>query len=165
MQQHSRPAWAEHHGHGARGRGNRFQVQQRLPRGLTCEAQWPIARDQLFERVASASTGVALLAATILLREHRDVESHEGAHVCCEITVAVRYENDFVNGGYARHHLHDARVELASLAIHALEPCDFLFVFHRRRSVDRQIEVVARLGFPRLHAPFATVYRNRAGCS
>ncbi len=162
MQQHTRPARAEHDGHRASRRRNGLEIQQRLTRRFARKLQRAIACYELIQREAATGTCVALLATAVLLHEHGNIEAHQRTHVRGQLALTVRNEHDLVHGGDTRHHLHDARVELACLTIDTLEPRDLLLVLHRRGDVDGQIEAVARLGLPRLHATFAALRSDGA---
>src|SRR6185437_14245561 len=83
VQQDARPAWPEHDGHGPRGRRHGLQIDQGLPRGLARERKRPIAGDELRERVAPAGAAVTLLAPSVLLDQHRHVETYERSDIRC----------------------------------------------------------------------------------
>ncbi len=76
VQQDARPARPQHNSHGT-GRGrDRLEIHQPLAHRLARQLQGPIPLYQLGERVASAHTGIALLTTTVLLDQHRHVETH-----------------------------------------------------------------------------------------
>ena len=134
VQQDAGPARPEHHGHGARRRGHGVEIHQRLAHGFAREREGFVVRHQLGQRDASAGARVTLLATSVLLDDDRDVEAHQRPHVGGQMPVAVGDQHHFVHGDDARHHLLDARIHLARLAIDALEPRD---LFARREAAHR----------------------------
>ena len=92
---------------------------------------------QFADRLPSLPPSIETLAP--VLTEWLDQRARWGrtqTRICCELALTIRDQNYFMHGRDAGHHLHDARIQLACFAVHALEPRDLLLVLHRRRNVD-----------------------------
>ncbi len=62
-----------------------------------------------------------------------------------------------MHGGDARGDMHDARIDLARLAVDSLQPGDLVLVGKRGDGIGRQIQAVARLRAPGADAPIAAL--------
>src|SRR5581483_9077578 len=147
--------------HGTRGCRNRLQVHQPLAHRLSRELQRAIARDQLREGVAAAHTGVALLTASILLHEHRNVETHERPNIRGELSLARCDEHHVVHGCNARSDMYYTRIDATRFAIDALEPGDLVLGGDRGNRVRRQIELMSGAWVPGLHATITALHGDR----
>src|ERR1700761_9322494 len=81
VQQHARPAGTEHYRHRSGGGIDRIEIDQGLAHRLLSEGHRATVIDQLAVAIASTTTGMTLLAATVLLGDHLHVQAHQGAYV------------------------------------------------------------------------------------
>ena len=162
VQQNPRPTRSQHHRHRTRGRGYRLEIHEPLANRFASELQRLVARHQIRQRVTATHTGVALLTATVLLDEHRNIEAHQRPHIGGKLTFAGSDQHDVVYRGNARRHVNDARIDATRLAIHSLEPRNFILRRQRSVRIRGQIELMARLRSPRFHPPLATLNRDCA---
>src|SRR5581483_184372 len=72
------------------------------------------------------------------------------------------YQDHFMDGGDARGDVHDARIDLAGLAVDALQPRNLVLVGKRGDGIGRQIEAVTRLRVPGADAPITPLHGDRA---
>src|SRR5207237_4029654 len=114
---------------------------------------------------AATGAGITLLAAAVLLHEHRDVETHQRANISRQLALARGYQDDLVHGGDTGGDVHDARINAASLAIYTLEPRNLVVSCKRSNRIRGQVEPVPRLRVPCADAPLAAVNGDRARCT
>ncbi len=127
VQQDPGPTRSQHHCHRTRGRGYRFEIDQPLTNRFASELERLVARHQIRQRVTATHTGVALLTTAVLLNEHRNIEAHQRAHIGGKLTFAGSDEHNVVYRGNARRHVHNTWIQATRLAIHSLEPRNFIF--------------------------------------
>ncbi len=147
---------------GPAGAGTASRLISACRAASRAQRQRAVAGNQLRERVAAAGAAIALLAPAVLLDQHRDVEAHQGPDVRGELTVAGGDQDDFMHGGHARAHMHDARIDLARLAVDPLQPRDLVLIGQRGDRIGRQVQAVARLRLPGADAPLASLDRDGA---
>ncbi len=149
VQQDAGPARAEHHRHGARGGRARFEVGEGLrDRLLGVLVEHGIGEMRVVG--APAAAGGAAFAPAVLLGDHLHRQAHQRTHVGGELAVGPRDEHHLVFAAEARHHLRDARIARAALALDPLEQRDLFGGGERGDRVDRGIEghrQLARAGF------------------
>jgi len=81
VQEHARPAWAAHHSHLARRRGDTVEIDDRLAERLVDCAIPGRGLEQPIVEIAAAETEEAVLAPPVLLDHDRNVEANERAHI------------------------------------------------------------------------------------
>ena len=138
VQQDAGPARSQHDGHGAGGRGARFQVHQGRVDGI-CRILFQHGITEIVIAVTPAATSRARFAAAILLRDHGQRDAHQRADVGRQHAVAAQHQHHVVLAGQARHHLHDSGVFRPRHLFHALEQ------LHLGRRVQRSERVVGQV--------------------
>src|SRR6266853_4222977 len=142
VQENARPAWPEHHGHGARRRRARFEIDERLVGRVFRVLLQPLL-GEVAVVAAPAAARRALLAPAVLLDDHLHGEPHERPNVRRLHAVRARHQHHLVFGAEVRHDLDDARIARAAELLQALEQLHFLHVFERGERVDRLVELEA----------------------
>src|SRR5690606_273650 len=137
VEQHARPAGAEHHRHVAGRRVHRLEVHQRLAQRLAGEGFRAAVSEQFLVGITPAIAGVAALAASVLLHDHLYVEPYQGAHVGGEHAVAARHQHRVHAAGQAHHHLAHARIGRAYRAVPAPPRLDLGRAVERVHRADR----------------------------
>ena len=143
VQQHARPAVAQHHRHRARRRIDRFQIHQRLAQGFLAAALRAVAAQQFGVVVASAVAGAGRLAAAVLLHDHLGVEAHQRPDVAGNHAVAAGDEHRVDRGAERYRDLAHARVGGAQQPVDAAHRFEFFGV---AVGVDRIGRDIQRLG-------------------
>ncbi|KAG0778685.1 hypothetical protein G6F22_011089 [Rhizopus arrhizus] len=162
VQQHAGPARAEHHRHHAGRRRYRLKVHQRLTQRLKRERFRPAVGEQFRIAIAATATGIAGLAAAVVLDDHLHVQAHQRAHVGAQHAVAAGDQHGIHAAGQADHHLLHARVRGTQIAVQALEHLDLGLVADTVDRVQRRVQrtrVATQQRAPGLRAAFA---RDRA---
>jgi hypothetical protein len=142
VQQHAGPARPQHHRHGAGRRRHRLEVDQRLARRLARELLGAAVLEQPAVAEAPAAAGEALLAAPVLLGDHRDVDPHQRPHVGGQRAVAGGHQDQLVHADQADHHLAHPRVDGAGDGVEPLEQRDLLLVGQRAERIEVGVQGV-----------------------
>ena len=141
VQQHSGPTRSEHHGRGARRRGLRVEIDQRLTHRLARVGAGAVFRvGEVVVVVASASAGRCLLAPPVTFDDDAHVHPHQRAHVAGEGAVAGRDEDPAVFAGEADDDLVHVRVELPGFRVDALQQGDTRALVERLDRIEGGVE-------------------------
>ena len=142
---------------GSGGGGGRTDYSHFTDEALDAYARHAVSQAlvNLEARPAPAAAARAALAAAVGLGDHLHGQAHERTHVRRERAVGARDQDHLVFPAEARHHLGDARVERAALALQLLEQRDLVRRFERGHRVDRPVQGnrdrrLAGPGFPAL---------------
>src|SRR5690606_12940143 len=164
VEQHARPAGAEHDGHLAGPRGARLEIGQGgVDRGAD------IAVDDLVGEVveveASAAAGMALLAPAILLGDDGQRQAHQRTDVTGDEAVGPGDEDRVVLGGKARHDLANPRVGATGALFDALEQRHLGGGLERLDRIGAAIEPTPGAGLEARREPHraGAAARDRAG--
>ena len=140
VQQHARPAAAEHDRHDAGRRVDRFEIHQRLAQRFARPRLGLAVGEQFFVRVSPAATGVAAFATTVLLDDHLHVQAHQRAHVGGEHAIAARDQHGVDAAGHAHHHLLHARIGGAQQPVEPAQRFDLVLVADRIDRIDAGVQ-------------------------
>ena len=121
VQQDTRPARSQHHGHGSGRSGNGLQVDQRLPHRFPRVPQGAIPVEEPTVADSAAATGTALLAAAVVFDDHAHVQPHQRSHVAGQCAIAAGDQDRVPHGGQADHDLGHARVLTTRLGVHRFQ--------------------------------------------
>ena len=147
VQQHARPAGAEHHRHLARRRGDRFEVHQRL-RQRDVDRPVPALRlEQVVVEVAAAEAVEAGLAPPVLLGHDLDVEPHQRPHVVRDEAVRADDVDHAPRARQADRDLGDARIAGARRRVDLLAERDLPREGDQAQRIAVRVEL--RVGPPR----------------
>ena len=139
VQQHARPAGAEHHRHFASRCRARLQIGQRGADGFV-----DIAGDHRIVEIRQAETAATAertdLAPSVLLGNHRDRQANQRPHVGGQGAIEPGDQHHVVLAGQAGHDLHHARVLGAGQLLHLFQQRDFGRAVERTNGVVRQIQ-------------------------
>ncbi len=144
VQQHARPARAEHHRkHPRRGR-YRIQVDQRhayrfTRPGFGTHFTIFIGKEELIAETAAAAAG-ATLAFAVIIDLHADRQAHQRAHVRCQRTVGSRHQHQFIDAGKAGGDFLHALIGSTRRIIDAVQQLNFLFTRQALQRVERRVE-------------------------
>ena len=148
VQQHARPARAEHHRHGARRRLDRVEVDQRLAHRLArVLARLAVIGEPAVAQPAAAA-GHARLAPAVALDDHLHVQAHQRPHVAGQRAVAGGDQDELVHARQARDHLLDGRIGRARLAVAGLQELDLVTVVQPGQGIAVAIQRGRRVGPP-----------------
>ncbi len=128
VQQHARPAGAEHHGHGAGGSVRGLQVGQCEAHRLAGEAERPVLLDEVVEAPPGAAAARALLAAVSVLGDDADVQAHQGPHVGGQGAVVGHHQHQVMGGHQTGDNLLHARVLAPGLLVDPVQQGDLVRV-------------------------------------
>jgi hypothetical protein len=145
VQQHARPARAEHDRHAAGRRRRRVEQHERLAHGLARVGLGLVALQEVFVAGARAAAGAGLLAPAVALDDHRDVHAHERPHVGAERAVARGHEHGLVRGREGDDHVRDRGVGRTRGGVGALEQRELLLGRQARERVARRVQRDRRL--------------------
>ncbi len=160
VQQHARPAGAQHHRHGAGWRVDGFQIDQRLTHRFTHIAKGAALQPVQFEEPvvtkAPAATGTATLAAIALLGDHGHRQTHQRTHIGGQGAVGRGHQHLFVDAADGGHHLIDGGVQTSGELVHLLQQGDLLVLVEGLQRIHGRIEQVCGGSGPRLHLAVST---------
>src|SRR5690606_9937922 len=133
-----------------------------LPNRFAREALRQPGPDDQAEISSAAATRIALLAAAVVLDDHRDVEPHERTNVRGEHTLGRADQHELVDAGAAADNLDHTRIELTAIAVEIRAQLDLLRVVEGRQRIDRGIERMPAHAARDLHAAFTAAARDSA---
>ena len=146
VQQHARPACAQHHVHLTGGRGARFEVDQgRLYRFVHILLQQGVVKI-VQPQAATAAAGANFtprLAFNHLLGNDCQAHPHHRAHIGCQRAVQPHHQHHIVFGAQPRHDLHNARVFGARHFFDLFQQRDFGRTVQRADGVEGRIQAAA----------------------
>ena len=102
VQEHARPARAQHNGHVSGWRVNGFEIDQGRTHGFSRQFSCALVGEQFNKSEATATTRTAGLATPVLLGNHLHIESHQRPHIGCQGAIG-RGNKDRVDGGRDAH--------------------------------------------------------------
>ncbi len=162
MEQHTGPARAQHHRQCTGWRGNGFQVDQCLTQRFTGIAHGTVFSEEIAVVGTPTTTMTATLAATVLLDDHADIETHQRPYICRQAAIGGRHKDALPHTGHAHGHLLDTRVEGTGGRVDTLEQVDLLRTADHFQGVIRRVQLGHVLGAERLHRAVLAGTGNRA---
>ncbi len=153
VEQNAGPTRAQHDLHRAGGRVHGLEVDERLAHRLARIAERAFGIEEIAVAHATPAPGTALLAPTVLLRDHGHVQTHERAHVRRHQAVAARHQHHLVDAGEAGHDLLHARIRPPRLRLDALQELHLGLVAQAGQGVGRGVERHAAAPVPRDRLP------------
>ncbi|MCY1172344.1 hypothetical protein D9M73_124770 [compost metagenome] len=163
VQQHARPAGAEYHRQGTGRSRNGFKVDQRLAQRFTGITHGAILSEEITVIGPTAAAMTAALAATVLLDDHADVETHQRTYIRRQATVGGRHQNPLPDTGHAHGDLLDTWVKCPRGGIDALEQIDFLGTGQHFQRIVWPVQLRHILGGKRLHGAILPRPGDRTG--
>ncbi|MNC11682.1 hypothetical protein D3C75_593850 [compost metagenome] len=163
VQQHARPAGAEYHRQGTGRSRNGFKVDQRLAQRFTGITHGAILSEEITVIGPTAAAMTAALAATVLLDDHADVETHQRTYIRRQATVGGRHQNPLPDTGHAHGDLLDTWVKCPGRGVDALEQIDLFGTGQHFQGVVRRIQLRDILAGECLHRTVLPGPGNRTG--
>ena len=161
VQQHARPAGAQHHGHRPGGRVHRFQVDQRLAQGFARELLGLAAVEKFRVGVAPAEPSIARFAAAVLLHDHLDVHAHQRTYVRGQHAVAARDQHGVHATGQTDRNLLNARIGRTQQFVYDAERFDLGVVVQRIDGIVAGVQRMAAAAYQRMRRMRVAVAGDR----
>ena len=125
VEQHARPAGAEHHRHRPGRRRHRIQIDQRRAHGFLGMALGGIGVEQPSGVEASAAAAEAALSAPVLLGDHGHVETRQRTHVGAQRAIGGHHQTGLVLESDAHGDFLHSRILGAGKGVDAPQQVDF----------------------------------------
>ncbi len=166
MEQHARPARAQHDRQRAGRCRHRAEVHQRHAHrfsrpGFSTYFAVGILHKPLVAETAAAAAGAAL-ALAVFFHLYAHGKAHQRAHVSRQRTVRRRHQNQFIDAGQARAYFLDALVGGARGVIDTAQNIELFFTAHALQRIERGIERRIIYSAQGLNAPFALLAHDAA---
>ncbi|MCY1435263.1 hypothetical protein D9M71_513520 [compost metagenome] len=165
VQQHPGPTRAQHHWQGTRRRRNCFQVDQRLAQGLAGITHGTVVAEEVTVIGTASATMTSALAAAVLLDDHTDVKTYQGAHVGGQAAIGRGDQDPLPDARHAHGNLLNARIQRASRRIDTLEQFDLFRAADDFKRIVLAIQARHVFMAEDLHFAILTGTGNRACCT
>ncbi|MCY1416290.1 hypothetical protein D9M71_317940 [compost metagenome] len=162
VQQHARPARAQHYRQGTGRCRDRFQIHQGLAQGLAGIAHHPLLGEVAVIGTPATALPTAFTTA-VLLDDHADVEAHQRAYVGSQAAIGRGNQNAFPDPGHAHADLLNARVQGTGGGIDTLKQLDLFGTAEHVQRVVRGIQSGHLLAAEGLHRAVLPGTGNRTG--